>query len=68
MKDIKVGISLIILGNLMYLANIFFVKNPTSDAMQFFSGFLLGSSIAINIVGIVLTIYHIAKNNKKENK
>ena len=45
MRKLKTGTLLIILGNLLYLAYIYFCGNETNDFGDFSSGFLLGLSI-----------------------
>lgn len=64
MKQLKSGISLIALGNLLYLMYIFFVKGDSSNFGDFTSGLLLGLSIGTNLVGIVLSGIYISKNSK----
>ena len=68
MKKLKIGTSLIILGNLLYLAYIYFCGNETSDFGNFSSGLLLGLSIGCNLVGIILTVAYMSKNNKEKGK
>ena len=68
MKKLKTGTLLIILGNLLYLAYIFFGGNETSNFSDFSSGLLLGLSIGCNLVGIILTVAYMSKNNKEEEK
>ena len=68
MKKLKTGILLIILGNLSYLAYIFFCGNETSNFSDFSSGLLLGLSIGCNLVGIILTVAYMSKNNKEKDK
>ena len=68
MKKLKKGTLLIILGNLLYLAYIFFGGNETSNFSDFSSGLLLGLSIGCNLVGIILTVAYMSKNNKEEEK
>ncbi len=65
MKKLKAGTSLIILGNLLYLAYIIFCGNETSDLGDFTSGLLLGLSIGINLLGIILTVTYMAENKDK---
>lgn len=62
MKEEKIGLWLIILGNLLYLVYILW-GNGSNDSsfMEFMHGLLLGLSIGVNIVGIVLTAKHISK-------
>lgn len=64
MDKLKTGISLIILGNLLYLAYIFFTGNETSSFGDFSKGLLLGLSIGTNLVGIILTVIYISKSDK----
>ena len=66
MKDLKVGTLLIILGNLLYLAYIYFCGNETTSFSEFSSGLLLGLSIGCNLVGIILTVMYMSKNNKNK--
>lgn len=63
MEKLKTGISLIILGNLLYLSYTFFGGNETSSFGDFSSGLLIGLSIGCNLVGIILNITYIFKNN-----
>lgn len=64
MDKLKTGISLIIIGNLLYLAYIFFTGNETSSFGDFSRGLLLGLSIGTNLVGIILTVIYISKSDK----
>lgn len=50
MKKLKIGISLIILGNLLCLAYFLFAGNETSDFGKFSSGLLVGMSIGCNLL------------------
>jgi len=68
MKKLRTGTLLIILGNLLYLAYIYFCGNEASDFGNFSSGLLLGLSIGCNLVGIVLTVAYMSKNNKEKDK
>lgn len=68
MKKLKTGTFLIILGNLLYLAYIYFCENEASTFADFSSGFLLGLSIGCNLVGIILVVTYMAKNNKEKDK
>ena len=68
MKKLKTGTLLIILGNLLYLAYIFLCGNETSDFGNFSSGLILGLSIGCNLVGIILTVAYMSKNNKEKDK
>ena len=56
MNKLKSGISLIILGNILYLSYIFFTGNETSSFGEFTNGLLLGLSVGTNLVGIILSI------------
>ncbi len=69
MKTGKMGISLIILGNLLYIANLLFGRNDVASSFgDFSSGLLIGLSIGSNLVGIVLTVANMAKNNLENKK
>ncbi len=68
MKKLKTGTLLIILGNLLYLVYIYLCRNETSDFGNFSSGILLGLSIGSNLVGIVLTVAYMSKNNEEKEK
>lgn len=68
MRKLKTGTLLIILGNLLYLAYIYFYGNETSDFGNFSSGLILGLSIGCNLVGIILTVAYMSKNNKEKDK
>lgn len=61
----KTGISLIVLGNLLYVLYIFFSGNETSNFGDFSSGLLVGLSIGCNLIGIILTVAYMSENNKK---
>ena len=67
MKKLKTGTLLIVLGNLLYLAYAFFCGNETSSFGEFSSGLLLGLSIGCNLVGIILTVAYISKNDENNN-
>ena len=64
MKNLKTGISLIILGNLLYVAYMAFSRSEISVFGAFNSGVLVGLSIGCNLIGIILTVAYISKNSK----
>ena len=68
MKNQKRGLLLIILGNLLYWLYVIINNVNTSDFGAFFKGLLLGTSIAINLVGVVLTAIYISNKKKIINK
>jgi len=66
MKKSKVGIALIVLGNLLYLAHAYFsAGNEASNFSDFSSGLLIGLSIGCNLVGIILVAAYMAENGKR---
>lgn len=65
MKNLRSGISLIILGNLLYISYICFALNESTNFGKFTSGLLVGLSIGCNLIGIVLTVSYISKNKSK---
>ena len=60
----KTGILMIISGNILYLAYIFFCSDEITPFSEFSSGLLLGLSVGINLVGIILLVLYISKNEK----
>lgn len=64
MNKLKMGIFLIILGNILYLSYIFFTGNETSSFGEFTKGLLLGLSVGINLIGIILLIIYMSKDKK----
>lgn len=68
MKEYKSGLSLVIIGNLLYVVYLAFSKNSTSNFGDFSNGLLVGLSIGCNLIGIVLLSYYMSKNNKKKGK
>ena len=62
----KTGILLIILGNILYLAYTLFCGNEVTPFSEFSSGLLLGLSIGINLIGIILLVLYISKNEKNK--
>lgn len=68
MKKEKLGLFLIILGNLLYLSYISFSGNETTNFGQFTSGLLLGLSIGTNLIGIIITSMYISRNKELKSK
>lgn len=68
MNQLKSGILSIILGNLLYLVYIFLSGNETTNFGDFSKGVLLGLSIGSNLVGIILTVAYIGKEDKKNKE
>lgn len=66
MKNIKIGTTLIIIGNILYISYIYFNKSGSSNFGDFCNGLLLGLSIGINLIGIILTVASIPKNDNKK--
>ena len=58
------GLSLIILGNILYLVYIYFSDRETNTFSEFTSGLLLGMSVGINLIGIILTAMYMSKQDK----
>lgn len=67
MKKIKIGIGLIILGNLLYLLNEIFTFS-SSNFGDFINGLLLGISVGTNFIGIVLIILSVKKEDGHEKQ
>ena len=68
MNQLKAGTFLIVLGNLLYLVFTFFSGNETSNFGKFSSGLLIGLSIGCNLIGVILIIYYMSKNNNEKAK
>ena len=66
MNKLKIGIFLIILGNILYLSYIFFTGNETSSFGEFTKGLLLGLSVGINLLGIILSIIYVTKEKNEK--
>lgn len=66
MNKLKIGIYLIILGNILYLSYIFFTGNETSSFGEFTKGLLLGLSVGTNLIGIILSIIYVSKEKKSK--
>ena len=62
MNKSRLGIFLVILGNILYLLYIFFGNSSVTSFGEFTSGVLLGLSIGINLVGIVLICMSFSKD------
>ncbi len=67
MNKLKTGITLVILGNVLYVSKDFFCNILPSDFGDLIQGLFLGIGVAINAVGIVLVFMHIAKEKKENN-
>ncbi len=65
-KLVKIGLLLIILGEILYFAFNFTQGNNLTNYAEFTSGILLGLSIGINVIGIIITVLGIC--NHKEEK
>lgn len=65
MKKLKVGIFLIVLGNILSLLNEYFTGKETTAFGDFTQGLLLGLSVGMNLIGIILIVVYIAKKGEK---
>ena len=66
MNKSKIGLSLIILGNALYILHLFFSQGAESSFGDFANGLLVGLSIGVNLVGIILVAMSLSK--KKDDK
>lgn len=62
----KMGLLLVILGNVLYWLYTIFCGDEITPFGNFSSGLLLGLSVGINLVGIILLALYISKD--KQNK
>lgn len=67
MKKYISGLSLIVLGLILFFAYLFFAGNAESSFGEFSNGLLLGLSLGIIFVGIILIVV-IGIKSKRENK
>ena len=65
MKKLKTGITLIVLGNVLYVTKDFATNVLPSSFGDFIQGLLLGLGVGINVVGIILVFMYLAKEEKK---
>ncbi|HQP22408.1 MAG TPA: hypothetical protein PLY63_03675 [Bacteroidales bacterium] len=65
MKNLKTGITLIVLGNVLYVSKDFFDSVVSSNFSDFTQGFLLGSGVGLNVIGIILVFVYMARKEKK---
>ena len=63
MDKTKLGLLLVVLGNMLYISYIFFGDSSSSFG-DFTSGLLLGLSIGTNLLGIILIAMGMGKNKK----
>lgn len=63
-KNLKVGLGLIILGEVLGYFNSYFL----SDFSDFTTGFLLGLSVGMKLVGIILSLVGIIQVSNDNNK
>lgn len=66
MKNLKTGITLIVLGNVLYVSKDFFDNVVPSAFGDFTQGFLLGLGVGLNVIGIILVFIYLAREGKKE--
>ena len=64
MKKLKTGITLIVLGNVLYVSKDFFTGILPTSFGDFTEGFLLGLGVGLNVLGIVLAFVYLAKEAK----
>lgn len=63
-KQTKIGVILIIVGEVLYFIQSYLSKNYT-NLNDFVSGLLLGVSVGLNLLGIIISVASISKNEKK---
>ena len=64
MKTLKIGITFIVLGNVLYLTKDFFTHIKPTALGDFIQGFLGGFGVSINVIGIILILVYLAKKGK----
>ena len=68
MKKLKTGITLIVLGNVLYVSKDFFDSVSQRAFGDFTEEFLLGIGVGLNVIGIILVFVHLAREAKKAQK
>ena len=68
MKKLKTGITLIVLGNVLYVSKDFFANIGSSAFGDFTEGFLLGMGVGLNVIGIILVFIHLDREAKKDQQ
>ncbi|NLX41789.1 MAG: hypothetical protein GXY75_07860 [Bacteroidales bacterium] len=66
MKKLKTGITLIVLGNVLYVSKDFFAGISPTAFGDFTEGFLLGLGVGLNVLGLVLAFVYLAKEAKTQ--
>lgn len=66
MKKLKMGITFIIIGNVLNLFSNLFGDVGMKIFKDFVQGFLVGMSTGLNIIGIILILIYWSKTEKKE--
>lgn len=64
-KTMLYGISLTVLGEVLYIVKEILQGAP-SNFGQFAEGFLTGLAVGLNVIGIIVLIVAIVRNNRKE--
>ena len=64
-KQTKIGIILIILGEVLYFLQSYLSNNYT-NLNDFISGLLLGISVGLNLLGIIISFAAISKSENKK--
>ena len=65
MKNLKTGITFIVLGNVLYIAKDFLSNVLPSSFSDFTQGFLVGCGVGLNVIGIILVFVYLAKTEKR---
>lgn len=65
MKNLKTGITLIVLGNVLYVSKDFFSSILKNGFGDFTEGFLLGCGVGLNVIGIILVFVYLGRQAKK---
>ncbi len=68
MRNLKTGITFIVLGNVLYVSKDFFANILKSGFADFTEGFLLGMGVGLNVIGIILVFIYLARELKKTSR
>ncbi|HKM11738.1 MAG TPA: hypothetical protein PL115_00540 [Bacteroidales bacterium] len=68
MKKLRTGITLIVLGNVLYVSKDLFANIGPNAFGEFAEGFLLGMGVGLNVIGIILVFIYLARATKKDQQ
>lgn len=68
MKNLRAGITFIVLGNVLYVSKDFLSEVLSGAFSDFTQGFVLGCGVGLNVIGIILVFVYLAREAKKRQQ